>query len=111
MSARPEAVQALAAALVEHLAQPVAAEQLAAALAAHLPASMPPALEGALLNAEQAAALLGVPKSWILSEARAGRCPHVKLGHYTRFDRGELLGWVATRSQGPKHARLKVVAS
>lgn len=98
----PRAVEALAAALVDHLAQPDAAGKLAAALAEYLPATASPAIEGALLDAKQAAALLGVPKSWVLAEARAGRCPHVKLGHYTRFQRDELLEWVAARAQGPK---------
>ena len=108
----PRAVEVLAAALVEHLSQPDAADKLAAALAKHLPAATP---EGALLDAAQAAALLNVPKSWVLAEARAGRCPHLKLGHYTRFQRHELLAWIDARGQGPKRAssparRLKAAA-
>lgn len=100
----PRAVEALAAALIEHLAQPAAAEKLAVALAEHLHTSASPTLEGALLDAGQAAALLGVPKSWVMAEARAGRIPSVALGHYRRFQRDELLGWVDARAQGPKRA-------
>ena len=32
-----------------------------------------------LLNAEQTGALLNVPASWVLQEARADRIPHVRL--------------------------------
>jgi hypothetical protein len=30
--------------------------------------------------------LLGVPYTWLLAQARAGRIPHHRLGHYVRFD-------------------------
>jgi len=46
-----------------------------------------------LLNAEQAGELLNVPASWLLAQARKDRIPHVKLGHYTRFERERLLDW------------------
>jgi excisionase family DNA binding protein len=98
----PRVVEALAAALLDHLAQPDAVGKLAGALAEHLPASASPAINGALLDAKQAAALLGVPKSWVLAEARAGRLPHARLGHYVRFERDELLAWVSSRAQGPR---------
>jgi excisionase family DNA binding protein len=55
-----------------------------------------------LLNAEQAGELLGVPKSWLLAEARASRIPHLKLGHYTRFQRTALLDWIDRRMVGPR---------
>jgi excisionase family DNA binding protein len=53
----------------------------------------------ALLDAPGAAALLAVPKSWVLAEARAGRIPHCRLGRYVRFDPAELLAW----ARGPRH--------
>lgn len=53
-----------------------------------------------LLNAEQAGELLSVPPSWLLRQARAGRIPHVKLGHYTRFDPDALDAWVANQRRG-----------
>jgi len=55
-----------------------------------------------LLDADQVAALLNVPASWVRAEARAGRIPNVQLGHYRRFDREELLAWVDRRKQGPR---------
>ena len=39
-----------------------------------------------LIDAQAAGALLGVPKSWMLAEARCDRIPHVRLGRYVRFD-------------------------
>lgn len=57
-----------------------------------------------LLDADQAGELLNVPPSWMLAQARAGRIPHCKLGHYTRFHRDELLAWIDARTTGPRVA-------
>src|SRR4051794_39867833 len=54
-----------------------------------------------LLTADEAAALLGVPASWVRAEARAARIPHVRLGKYVRFDAGELEVWWRSRARGP----------
>ena len=54
-----------------------------------------------LLDAKGAAALLNVPASWVLAEARADRIPHVRLGRYVRFDAAELQIWWQTRRRGP----------
>jgi excisionase family DNA binding protein len=54
-----------------------------------------------LLNAEQAAELLNVPASWIMTEARADRLPHVRLGRYYRFDAEQLEAWWRERARGP----------
>ena len=54
-----------------------------------------------LLDAGGAAELLSVPPSWVLSEARADRIPHVRLGRYVRFERDELVAWWRARAQGP----------
>ena len=51
-----------------------------------------------LLTADEASALLNVPASWCLMEARAGRLPHVKLGKYTRFRRTDLEQWLVRRA-------------
>lgn len=59
----------------------------------------------ALLDAEQAGALLNVPPSWCLAQARAGRIPHVHLGRYVRFDADELTAWWRARAQGPWRSR------
>lgn len=55
-----------------------------------------------LLNADQAAELLNVPKTWIMAQARAGTIPHVRLGRYVRFDADELDRWWRDRARGPK---------
>lgn len=55
-----------------------------------------------LLDAEAAGALLGVPKSWVLAEAREDRIPHVRLGRYVRFQRDELEAWWQARARGPR---------
>jgi excisionase family DNA binding protein len=57
-----------------------------------------------LLTADQAGELLNVPPSWLMTEARAGRIPHCRLGKYVRFNRDELLAWVDGRSVGPRRA-------
>jgi excisionase family DNA binding protein len=54
-----------------------------------------------LLDARGAGALLNVPASWVLTEARANRIPHVRLGRYVRFDGDELRTWWQARRRGP----------
>jgi len=42
---------------------------------------------------------LGVPHTWLLAQARAGRVPHHKLGYYVRFNPEDLKEWLTqTRS-------------
>jgi len=43
-----------------------------------------------LLTAEQVAALLGVPRSWVYEQSRRGTIPTVTLGRYRRY-RGEAI--------------------
>ena len=54
-----------------------------------------------LIDAAAAARLLGVPKTWIRTAARADRIPNIKIGRYRRFDRDELLAWAHARQRGP----------
>jgi excisionase family DNA binding protein len=58
-------------------------------------------MTGGLLTAAEAAALLSVPRTWVLAEARANRIPHVRVGRYVRFRRESLIAWVAERERGP----------
>ena len=58
-----------------------------------------------LLDSKDAAALLNVPASWVLAEARADRIPHVRLGRYVRFDTTELHAWWLGRRRGPWRSR------
>jgi excisionase family DNA binding protein len=55
-----------------------------------------------LLNAEQAAALLNIPKSWLLAQAREDKVPHVRLGRYIRFDAQALEEWARQAARGPR---------
>lgn len=56
----------------------------------------------ALLKPEDAAEMLGVPRSWVLDAARRNAIPHVRLGRYVRFDADELQTWWKGRGQGPR---------
>ena len=47
-----------------------------------------------LVDAREAAKLLGVPPTWLLAQARQQRVPHHRLGHYVRFDLDELIQWL-----------------
>jgi len=50
-----------------------------------------------LLNAQEVAAMLGVPASWVYSQTRAGRIPTVKLGRYYRYRREAIEAWISER--------------
>lgn len=53
-----------------------------------------------LLDAGEVAAMLGVPKTWVYAETRAGRLPYVELGRYRRYRRSALDAWIAAREHG-----------
>lgn len=55
-----------------------------------------------LVDAGAAAEQLGVPASWLMTQAREGRAPHRKLGKYVRFEVGELRAWADTHAHGPR---------
>ncbi len=50
-----------------------------------------------LLDAAAAGALLNVPASWVLAEARAGRMPAVRMGKYVRFRSDDIAAWLDRR--------------
>lgn len=54
-----------------------------------------------LLTADEVAVMLGVPKTWVYAETRAGRIPHVTLGRYRRYRPDTLAAWIAERERGP----------
>ena len=54
-----------------------------------------------LIDAKAASRLLGVPHTWLLAQARAGRIPHHRLGHYVRFNPDDLANWLADTRSGP----------
>ena len=59
-----------------------------------------------LLDAKAAGALLNVPATWVLAEARLDRIPHLRLGRYVRFDAAELQTWWESRRRGPWRSRV-----
>jgi excisionase family DNA binding protein len=68
-----------------------------------------PLLAERLLDATEVAALLGVPKSWVYAETRAGRLPHVTVGRYRRYRRDALNEWISEHERGPiRDARRRV---
>jgi excisionase family DNA binding protein len=54
-----------------------------------------------LMDAEEVGAILRVPASWVLTEARADRIPHVRLGRYVRFEEELLEAWCKEQRHGP----------
>jgi excisionase family DNA binding protein len=47
-----------------------------------------------LLTAAEVADLLGVPKTWVYEQSRAGRIPTVTLGRYRRYRREAIEQWL-----------------
>jgi hypothetical protein len=60
-----------------------------------------------LLDAKAAGLLLGVPHTWLLAQARMGRIPHHRLGHYVRFNPHDLESWLKDTRQGPPVERVR----
>lgn len=60
-----------------------------------------------LLDANGVAELLAVPVTWVREATRAGQLPHVTLGRYRRYDRGDVLEWVEAQKSGgrPRSSR------
>lgn len=57
-----------------------------------------------LIDAKAASQLLGVPHTWLLTQAREKRIPHQRLGHYVRFNPDDLNTWLhETRSMPHRH--------
>ena len=52
-------------------------------------------MTGPLLTAGDVAELLGVPKSWVYEQSRAGRIPTVTLGRYRRYRRESIEHWLS----------------
>lgn len=52
------------------------------------------------LSVEQVAQRLGVPRSWVYTQAEAGKLPAVKLGKYVRFNPEELEKWLLQQRRG-----------
>jgi excisionase family DNA binding protein len=73
--------------------------QLAARMAANGAVAAPaePVADAVLLDARQMAERLGVPESWVRTEARAGRIPSVEVGRYVRFREADVMAALAAK--------------
>jgi excisionase family DNA binding protein len=58
-------------------------------------------IDNALLDAGDVAKILGVPKTWVYAETRAGRLPYVNVGRYRRYRRSTIDAWIVDRERGP----------
>ncbi len=45
--------------------------------------------------------MLGVPKTWVYEQSRAGRIPTVRLGRYRRYREEAIEAWMASLEQRP----------
>ena len=58
-----------------------------------------------LLDARQAARLLGIPRSTVYELVRSRGLPHVRVGDRAlRFTRADLAAWVAENTYGSAHS-------
>jgi excisionase family DNA binding protein len=60
-----------------------------------------------LLTADEVADLLAVPVSWVRESTRSGAMPCVPLGRYRRYDRDDVLAWLASCKQPGRSIRLR----
>jgi excisionase family DNA binding protein len=60
-----------------------------------------------LIDAKAASQLLGVPHTWLLAQAREGRIPHHRLGHYVRFNPQDLREWLRETRSMPRDGRFQ----
>ena len=51
-----------------------------------------------LLDAPELAKRFGVPESWVREQARLGKLPFIRLGHYVRFRLEEVESYLAERA-------------
>lgn len=64
-------------------------------------------LQCELMTVQQVAELLQVPVSWVYGRLRKrslGKLPGYRLGKYWRFDKEEILAWLAQQREGRKAA-------
>lgn len=53
-----------------------------------------------LLEAHEVAQMLGVEKSWVRSQSRAGRIPTVHLGRWRRYRPEAIREWIKQQESG-----------
>ena len=64
-----------------------------------------------LLTAPEVAQMLGVPRTWVYEQSRAGRIPTVTLGRYRRYREEAIKEWIeqleAPARKGASKAELR----
>ena len=60
--------------------------------------SMNAQARGHLLTVPELAETLSVPKSWIYARTASGEIPHVRVGHYVRFNLRQVMAWLEENS-------------
>ena len=60
-----------------------------------------------LLTADDIAALLSVPVSWVREHTRTGAIPHIRLGRYVRYREADVLAWVDSYRREGRTTRLR----
>lgn len=60
-----------------------------------------------LIDANEVAAMLAVPVTWVRDHTRSGELPHLTLGRYKRYRRQDVLDWLdtLTNGDGPRFKR------
>jgi excisionase family DNA binding protein len=58
-----------------------------------------------LLTADEVAARLQLPRSWVYRAAREGRFPYVQCGRYVRFTEADVATWVQQQRQPGRNGR------
>jgi excisionase family DNA binding protein len=64
-------------------------------------------MSASLLTAGDVAELLGVPKSWVYEQSRAGRIPTVTLGRYRRYRRERIEAWLEELERSGSNGRAR----
>jgi excisionase family DNA binding protein len=60
-----------------------------------------------LLDANEVAAMLNVPVSWVREHTRSGAIPHQPLGRYVRYDEADVLAWLQECKQPGRPVALR----
>ena len=68
-------------------------------------------MASSLLTAPEVAQMLGVPRTWVYEQTRAGRIPTVTLGRYRRYREEAIKEWIeqleASAHKGAAKAELR----
>jgi len=52
-----------------------------------------------LVTVQELAEFLQVPESWVYARTATNEIPHVRVGRYVRFKKGEVMAWLASNGR------------